>query len=66
MGKVLIVKLKEGRAKGQGCYEYKNNINCEDFRQIALVLVDLDSQGLNIDKAIQEFKRLKEKGEFPW
>lgn len=66
MGKVLIVRVKEGGAKGRGCYEYKNEINGEDFKQIAVVFLDLDSYGLKIDKAIQEYKKLKGGGEFPF
>jgi len=64
MGKTLVVKLKKG--KGQGCFMYKNEINAEDFRQIAIILSDLENNGLNIEKAVQEFKKKKEKGEFPW
>lgn len=63
MGKVLIVRLKES---GSRTLEYKNEVNAEDFRQIALILLDLDSNGLKIDKALQEFRKIRDKGEFPF
>lgn len=66
MGKVLVVRLKEGSSRGPGCYEYKNDVNGEDFRQVALILLDLESQGIPMNKAILEFRRLKEKGSWPF
>lgn len=63
MGKVLIVRLKESNSR---TLEYKNEVNAEDFKQIALILLDLDSNGLRIDKAIQEFRKIRDKGDFPF
>lgn len=65
MGKVLVVRVKERGAKGIGSYEYKNEINGDDFNQIALILSDLENTGLPIDKAIKEFRKIKEEG-FPF
>lgn len=65
MSKVLVVRIKEKGSRGSGCFEYKNEVNFDDFKKLALVLVDLDSYGGNIEKAFREFKRMKEEG-FPW
>ena len=65
MSKVLAVRIKESGSYGRGCYEYKNEITLEDYKKLALILIDLDSFDANIEKAFREFKRLKEEG-FPF
>lgn len=58
----LIVKIKEEKdSKG---IAYKNELNLADFRQVALLLTDLESFGGNVEKAMVEFKKNKET--FPW
>ena len=65
MGKTLKVQLKESSHNREGCIEYKNKIQLEDFRQLGLLFLDLESHGGKIEKAFFEFKRKKEEG-FPW
>jgi len=60
--KGLVVKIKEG--KGPGSYSYKNEINAEDFKQIATILMDLETQGLPMKKAVLEFRKIL--GEEAW
>ena len=62
--KVLSVKVLSSK-KG-GYLEYKNKINFEDFKALALIFEDLSSHGGNIEKAYQEYKRKKlGEGSFP-
>jgi len=58
----LSVKIKEKRSKE---FEYKNKINLLDFKQLALILTDIETYGGNVVKAFEEFSKRKGK-EFPW
>jgi len=60
MGFELVVRIREKGAKGQGCYSYKNEINLEDFKQLATLLGDLEMYNAKIEKAFIEFKKKKE------
>ena len=59
--KELSIKVKKKGVKGPGCFEYKNRVNLEDFKQLAIVFSDLEIHGANIEKAFIEFKKDK-----PW
>ena len=59
----LSVKLKNNEHSKDSTY--KNRINSLDFRQVAILLTDLETFNVPIDKAIQEYKKLKAR-EFPW
>lgn len=51
----MILKVKLVHGKGAGTKVYSNEINSEDYNQIALVLKDLKVvYGLPIDKAIKK------------
>jgi len=63
MGKILVVKIKENTRGSEP--EYKNRINFQDFKQLAIFFQDLELNGGKIEKAFQEFKKQKEQG-FPW
>jgi hypothetical protein len=52
----LKVKL---RGNNPGNDRYVNEINGENYREIALILADLKNLNLPIDKAIKEFKSPK-------
>lgn len=66
MSDVLIVRLKE-LGKNTRILKYDNQVNSQDFKQVALVLFDLSNNGISIDKAITEYRRMKESGTgFPW
>jgi hypothetical protein len=60
--KILAVKIKEKGAKN---LEYNNKVNIEDFKQLALIFLDLESHGAKVERAFQEFREKKERG-FPW
>lgn len=67
MAKVLVVKIKEREHRGSGCYQFRNQINMDDYKQVATFLLDLETYGANVEKAIAEFKRLKlSEKEFPY
>lgn len=56
MGKILSVNVKS-RAHQDSC-DYKNKINMEDYKMLALVLKDLKEMfNAPIEKAIQEMNR---------
>jgi len=38
-----------------GSHSYSNEINAENFKEIALILKDLSNYGIPIDKAIKEY-----------
>jgi hypothetical protein len=59
MGKVLTVKIKEN-FRGSNA-QYRNKVNFEDFKQLALFFSDLESYGGNIVKAFREY--LRQRGE---
>lgn len=65
MGSILEVRKRIKGVKGRTAYMYKNDVDGEDFRQVALILLDLEREGVPIEKAIKEYKRIKS-GEFPW
>ena len=58
----LIVRVKSENSR---TLKYKNKVNAEDFKQVALILFDLSNNGISMDKAIEEYKKLKG-SEFPW
>lgn len=45
----------QGAYKKAGNTSYKNKINGENFKEVALVLSDLNNFGVPVDKAIKEF-----------
>ena len=65
MAKVLSVKIREKGYKGP-LTEYKNKIILNDFRQLALILLDLETHGGNIEKAFLEYRKLKDKELWPF
>lgn len=60
MAKRLFIKLKDSNL-----LIYKNIINSEDYKIVAIILSDLQSNGVNIEKAYKEFSKQNEK-KFPW
>lgn len=56
-----MVKLKVALKSGKyvGAYSYKNEINADNFKDIAMILNDLKNLNLPIDKAIGEFNSKK-------
>ena len=67
MPKMLSVKVKD-RLRKSSPPLYQNKVPLDDPKQLALILLDLEIQGTNIDKVVDEFKRLKlkQKDMFPW
>jgi len=63
MERILAIKIKSGNFKGQEP-EFKTKYNLSDFKQVAILLRDLESHGAKIDKAVKEFKKGDSK--FPW
>ena len=63
--KILNAKIKEKGVKGPESYEYKNEIIFCDYKRLALFFFDLNTYGANIEKAFEEYKRLKQ-DQFPW
>jgi len=53
----LIVRIQEG--KGKGTTSYSNKIALKDWKQLALLLSDLEIQGAKIDLAFAEYRRIK-------
>lgn len=54
----LKVRLMPDSGKpGQSIYN--NEINSENFKEIALILLDLSNYGLPVEKAIKEYLNLK-------
>ena len=51
--------------RGQGSFEYKNEISLEDFKIMAILFNDLESYGANIEKIYQEYKK-KKQNQFPF
>lgn len=62
MAKVVLIKIKLKGSKGAGCYVYKNQIILEDYRQVACLLLDLETYGGQMKKAIEEFFKKREEG----
>jgi len=55
----LSVSLKSNNKNVVGRKSYKTEVNAENYKEISLVLTDLENNGLPIDKAIKEFKNKK-------
>jgi len=55
----LSVSLKSNNKSVVGRKSYKTEVNAENYKEISLVLTDLENNGLPIDKAIKEFKNKK-------
>jgi 5S rRNA maturation endonuclease (ribonuclease M5) len=51
----LKVSLMSGNAGSSGRTSYYTKINADNYKEIYLVLLDLDRKGLPIKKAIKEF-----------
>ncbi len=62
MGKMIFIKIRS--KKGQP-HEYKNSVDINNPRLLALVFSDLENHGANINKAFEFFKRERE-ANFPW
>ena len=54
--KTLIVKVRVGKGNA-GTNIYHNKINAENFREIILLLFDLEKLGVPIKKAVKEFEQ---------
>jgi hypothetical protein len=52
----LKVSLKGDVKNIPGRKRYNTEVNAENFKEIALVLTDLENNGLPIKKAINEFR----------
>lgn len=52
----LKVSLKANTRGIPGRKTYDTEVNAENYKEISLVLKDLDNNGLPIDKAIKDFK----------
>jgi hypothetical protein len=52
----LKVILKGGKKGLPGRTSYVTEVNAENFKEIALVFLDLESRGVPLKKAIKEFK----------
>lgn len=56
----MILKVKLMQGKGAGTKVYSNEVNSEDYNQLALVLNDLKViYGLPVDKAIKKLQLSK-------
>lgn len=66
MDKVLTIRIRERGSKGHGTFEYKNEIPLNDWKQVALLFVDLERFGGKIDKAFREFQKEKAELQFPF
>jgi len=54
----LKVSLKSELHKPNST-KYENQINAENFKEVAIVLSDLSNYGVPIEKAIKEYKKEK-------
>lgn len=53
----MILKVKLMQGKGAGTKVYSNEVNSDDFNQLALVLHDLKNiYGLPVEKAIKKLQ----------
>jgi hypothetical protein len=57
---IILVRIREKGMRGQGSFEYKNEISLEDFKIMAILFNDLESYGANIEKIYQEYKKKKQ------
>ena len=55
---ILKVSVKSDNSK-VGNKQYQNKINANNFKEISLVLTDLENLGLPIAKAISDYKMEK-------
>lgn len=55
--KVSIAFTKFVSSRGKHLYE--NEVNAENFKEVALILLDLSNYNIPIDKAIKEYLRMK-------
>ena len=62
---IIVVRIKNEGVKGIGSYEYKNEVNLNDFKVMAILIEDLERYGANIEKIYKEFKKKKQQ-EFPF
>ena len=46
----------QSEGNNPGKKQYKNKVNANNFKEISLVLTDLKSLGLPIEKAIKDFR----------
>jgi len=54
MGKQLVIRVREKGARGDKCYEYKNEISLSDPNMLAIVFKDLmDMYNAPIEKALK-------------
>jgi predicted SpoU family rRNA methylase len=65
LGKILSVRIVIDKFGNPGSCTYKNKINFEDFKQLALFFHDLKMEGADVEKAFNEFKE-KEKEVWPF
>jgi len=42
-----------------GSHQYDNKVNAENFKEVAIILLDLANNGVPIEKAIKEYLRLR-------
>jgi hypothetical protein len=61
----LSIRIKEKGTKGMESYNYKNDIALNDYKKLALLFLDLNNYGASVEKAFEEYKRLKQES-FPW
>jgi len=57
MGSLKVNLLSNGKVPGKS--QYKNKVNSENYKEISLVLNDLNNLGLPIEKAIKDFNLKK-------
>lgn len=62
---IVVIRIREEGNKGQGSFEYKNEMNLRDFKLMALLFSDFERYGANIEKIYKEFKQ-KRQEEFPF
>jgi hypothetical protein len=67
-GRIVKVKVeRKGQSphsnqgvRGKGYrYDYKHKANIHDYKQMALLLIDLENYGANLDKIFKEIKKQK-------
>lgn len=67
MGKLLVIRVKEKGAKGDRCYEYKNEVNLSDPLLLSIVLKDLmQIYNAPLEKALKLTKSSKDEHIFPF
>ena len=56
----LRIKVTEHKKNGWAPNRYEKIIASRDFNQLALLLYDLEAMGYPIDKAVSEYRKLKD------